>query len=150
MRRSRALALTATVLLLVVALGACTATQPRFAGMVALGAMVVIAAALVAICVRRKDYRPLANVVIALGIWLFVTAGTLALARNALAEKLTQQGGDNALQSALRDLGAAITNDIMVQLAIISVVTLVVGIVARIVIGKAQGKRTYSVKRANT
>lgn len=37
MRRSRALALTATALLLVVALGACTATQPRFAGMVALG-----------------------------------------------------------------------------------------------------------------
>jgi hypothetical protein len=94
-----------------------------------------------AIARRRRDYKPFAAVLIALGIMLGVTGGVLLLVPRLFNKLVGFNPADNPYGPLARDMALDIVHDFALRLLIPGIAVLVAGILLRILIGKVRKRK---------
>ncbi len=115
------------------------------AGVIAL--IVVLIVGLVAIARKTRNYKPLCAVLVSLGIMLSVTGGSLLIVPRIFNKLYTFNPATNPFGALAHDIALGVLHDYALHLLIPGLAILVVGIVARLLVGRA-GKRVTPVAEA--
>lgn len=101
---------------------------------------VLVAVALLAVSWARHKWVALPDVLIVVGVLVGLVAAVAALASGMAGRYVTAGSGADAFALIGRDVGVRIANDLAGRFGIIAGLLLVVGIAARIWVGKMQAK----------
>lgn len=113
-----------------------------------LGVIALLFVLLATIAAKRSNYRPLANVFIALGVMLTLSGAALILLPNLVDKSIKVNYSFNVFAGIAGDMATSIGRDFGMRLLVIATIALVVGIVGRIVIARIP--KPQAVQGANT
>ncbi len=122
------------------------------AQIISIGTLIVVALLLVgvlAIAIKRRDYRPLANVVFSLGLMLTVTGACLMLVPRVFSKMYTFNEATNPFGSLAHDLAVIAIHDFGIRLLIPGVIALLIGIIAKLMLRKRKQKRPLDYAKAD-
>jgi hypothetical protein len=102
---------------------------------------VLLAMILALFCWRRRNYKPLPNVLISVGVFVGLLALSLWLTPGLINRVVTLPVNSNAFVGVVRDLATSISQDLGKRFGIIAGVCLAVGIPIRIWFGRLDAKR---------
>lgn len=94
-------------------------------------AIVLLVLGILAIAVKRRNYKPFANAVFSLGIMLTLTGGLMLFMPRLFSRFYKVDASTGSLSSLARDLAVVAMHDFGLRLLIIGVVTLLLGILAK-------------------
>jgi len=121
----------------------------KYVGIGLLALMVLLFAGLLAIAIKRRDYRPLANIVFSLGLMLTITGGALLFVPSVFSKLYKFNPATNPFGSLAHDVAVSIIHDFGLRLLIIGVVTLVVGIIWKLLIHRARKPQALDYAKAD-
>jgi hypothetical protein len=122
-------------------------------GVIVLAALLLLG--VLAIAIRRRDYRPLANIVFSLGLMLTITGAALLLVPNVFSRMYKFDASTNPFGSLFHDLAVIAIHDFGLRLLIPGIVALLLGILAKLLIRShrrkgQEGKGRLNYARADT
>jgi hypothetical protein len=121
----------------------------RLASIGALVFMALLLIGVLAIALKRRDFRPLANITFSLGLMLTITGTALLFVPSAFSKAYKFNPSTNPFGSLASDLANATTRDFGLRLLIPGAVILLAGIVWKILIRKAGKPRSLAYAKAD-
>lgn len=103
----------------------------KFVGIGMIVAEALLFLGVLAIAIKRRDYRPLANIIFVLGIMLTIAGTVLLFAPQVLSKALHFDPTKDAFNSLAHDLAVVATHDFGLRLLIPGVTALLLGILAK-------------------
>jgi hypothetical protein len=122
----------------------------KYVGIGLLALMAVLFASIFAIAIKRRDYRPLGNIVFSLGLMLTITGGSMLFVPAIFNKLYKFNPVTNPFGSLAHDLAIAIIHDYALRLLIIGVVALLVGILAKFLLHKQRQPKNLAYAKAET
>lgn len=122
------------------------------AQIISIATLVVVAvllAGVIGIAIKRRDWRPLANIVFSLGLMLTITGACLMLVPQIFSRLYTFDAATNPFGSLAQDLAAIAVHDFGIRLLIPGLVALVIGIIAKVLLKKHKQKRPLDYAKAD-
>jgi hypothetical protein len=118
----------------------------KIASIGTLVAIVVLLLGILAIAIKRKNYKPFANIVFSLGIMLSLTGTALLLAPRVVDKLAHLNYAKDSFGSLAHDLAIATGHDFGLRLLIPGVTILLIGILAKVALRGTGTKKSKEVK----
>jgi len=121
----------------------------KIAGIGALVLLALLLAGVLAIAIKRKDFRPLANILFSLGLMLTITGTALLFVPQVFSRLYKFNPATNPFGSLAHDLAVIAVHDFGLRLLIPGLVALVGGIVWKALIRRARQAKPLDYAKAD-
>lgn len=121
----------------------------KLASMGALVFMALLFAGILAIAIKRRDFRPLANIVFVLGLMLTITGAALLFVPGVFDKLYKFNAATNRFGSLASDLAKSTIHDFGLRLLIYGVIALLLGILFKYLLRKRAQRRPLAYAKAD-
>lgn len=121
------------------------------AGLIGIGlaiVMVLLFSGILIIAIKRRDFRPFANIAFSLGLMLSITGAALLFVPAVFNRIYTFNQSSNPIGTLVHDVAIAAVHDFGIRLLIPGIIILLVGLVGKLLLRRRKTKQPLEYARA--